>query len=133
MYMNKQLGIGGGIIVLIFVLGFLLFRPGPAAPPKTQEQMPALPGTVVTLTSEGFSPAELTVKVGETVTFRTENGKTFWPASNPHPSHTIYPEFDPKAPVPANGSWSMTPTRVGDWLYHDHLAPYYTGTIHVTE
>ncbi len=100
-----------------------------------------LPGTteipegahVVTLTKDGFSPSQLSIEVGETVAFRTENGDLFWPASNLHPSHTIYSEFDPRGPVEPSHAWSFTFTKIGAWKYHDHLAPYYTGVITVTE
>lgn len=88
---------------------------------------------VVTLTEDGFVPSELSIKVGETVAFRSENGDLFWPASNLHPSHGIYPEFDPLGPVQPNAVWSFTFTQVGAWKYHDHLAPYYTGVVTVTE
>lgn len=88
---------------------------------------------VVTLSKDGFSPSELFVRVGETVAFRSVTGDLFWPASNLHPSHLMYPEFDPEEPVEPDAVWSFTFTKVGEWKYHDHLAPYYTGVITVTE
>lgn len=89
--------------------------------------------TVVTLTEDGFVPSELTISKGTTVAFVSETGKLFWPASNLHPSHTIYPEFDPLLPVKPDAAWSFTFENAGEWKYHDHLAPYYTGVITVTE
>lgn len=88
---------------------------------------------VIMLTKDGFSPSEITIKKGETVAFRTENGKLFWPASNLHPSHLLYPEFDPKQPIEPEATWSFTFEKPGTWQFHDHLAPYFTGTITVTE
>jgi plastocyanin len=88
---------------------------------------------VITLTSDGFTPAELTIARGETVTFRTTTGKRFWPASNLHPSHLEYADFDPRQPIEPDGAWSFTFDKPGVWRMHDHLAPYYTGTITVTE
>lgn len=87
----------------------------------------------IRLTANGFVPAESTIKAGETVTFVTDLGKQFWPASNLHPTHLLYPEFDPKQPIAPNASWSFTFTKAGSWKFHDHLAPYYTGTINVSE
>lgn len=86
-------------------------------------------GLVITLTEDGFSPSEARMKVGETVIFKTTTGKMFWPASNAHPSHGIYPEFDPLQPVSPEAQWSFSPQKAGEWRYHDHLAPYYTGTL----
>jgi len=88
--------------------------------------------TVITLTKDGFVPSKITIPAGTTVAFVTENGKIYWPASNLHPSHALYPEFDPLMPVQPDEAWSFTFTKAGEWLYHDHLAPYYTGTITVT-
>lgn len=88
---------------------------------------------VITLTENGFMPEELIMLVGSTVKFVTKRPKPFWPASNLHPSHTIYPEFDPQNPVDSGASWSFQFKKTGTWKYHDHLAPYYTGTIMVED
>lgn len=87
----------------------------------------------VTLTNNGFSPDSITVHKGETVTFKTKRGVSFWPASNTHPSHGIYPEFDPKRALSSDESWSFTFTKPGRWGYHDHLTPSMTGTVIVLE
>lgn len=88
-------------------------------------------GTTITLTENGFTPEELTIRAGDTVKFVSTTGDFFWPASNPHPTHTIYPAFDPQKPIAPDSSWSFTFTEAGTWHYHDHLAPYFTGTITV--
>lgn len=83
----------------------------------------------VTYTETGFSPATLTIKNGDTVTFKNNSARTFWPASNDHPSHTIYPEFDPKQTIAAGSSWSFTFTKTGSWKYHDHRAANLGGVV----
>lgn len=88
---------------------------------------------VVTLTTDGFQPDRLSIPIGATVAFRSTTGDMFWPASNLHPSHLIYPEFDPQKPIQQNAVWTFTFTKAGEWEFHDHLAPYYTGVITVTE
>ena len=55
--------------------------------------------------------------------------ESFWPASNIHPTHMIYPEFDAKRPVASGKDWSFTFTKKGTWRYHDHLNPEATGTV----
>ena len=85
----------------------------------------------ITYTETGFSPADLTIKTGETIVFKNNSARAFWPASNDHPSHTIYPEFDPKKTIAAGESWSFTFTKVGSWKYHDHRAANLGGTITV--
>jgi len=123
---NQKLVIGALIVLAVIALGIFSSH-------KPDASAPVIGGTTITLTEDGFLPAELQVKVGETVTFVSKLGKPFWPASHPHPSHTIFPEFDPKQAVAADGTWEFTATKVGTWGYHDHLAPYYTGTLIITE
>lgn len=75
----------------------------------------------VVLTSEGFTPRSLTVKVGDEVVFKSQKGVEFWPASNQHPIHAAYPAFDSKMPIQSDALWSFQFTQVGTWAYHDHL------------
>jgi len=87
----------------------------------------------IELREEGFYPEELRIQKGDTVIFSTTRGAPFWPASNLHPSHTIYPEFDPKEPIDPGKAWSFRFNKVGNWKYHDHLAPLFRGEIMVSE
>lgn len=87
----------------------------------------------IVLTQNGFQPSELTIVVGDTVTFKNKTGKAFWPASDTHPTHTAYPDFDPKKPVEANDTWSFTFTESGVYGFHDHLYSTYEGTIYVQD
>lgn len=87
----------------------------------------------IVLGSDGFKPDDITIKLGDTVEFSSENGKPYWPASNLHPSHRTYSEFDPKQPIEPEDTWSFTFDKVGEWKFHEHLAPYWVGIIKVTE
>jgi len=83
----------------------------------------------IELREDGFHPQELTITEGDTVTFRTIRGVSFWPASNLHPTHDVFAEFDPEEPIGQNHSWSFTFNNPGVWKYHDHLSPRTMGTI----
>lgn len=87
---------------------------------------------VIVLKADGFHPAKLTIKEGETVTFTTTTGKPFWPASNVHPTHTAFPAFDPKQPIPPDQSWSFTFDKMGRYGFHDHIESTFEGEILVT-
>ncbi len=78
-----------------------------------------------------YEPQDLEVHVGEEVEFRNTGKEDKWPASNIHPTHGIYPEFDPKRKLAAGESWKFKVERPGEWRYHDHLSPDITGTITV--
>lgn len=80
-----------------------------------------------------FTPSTLDIKAGDVVIFKNESSKSFRPASGPHPSHTNYPEFDPKKEIPAGGSWQFTFEKTGSWPFHDHLNSSVFGKINVTK
>ncbi len=84
---------------------------------------------VVTYTDSGFSPLSVTIKKGDTVTFKNDSTRGFWPASDDHPSHLRYSAFDPKQTVAAGGSWSFKFDQVGTWAYHDHRSASKVGTV----
>jgi plastocyanin len=91
----------------------------------------------VTYTDNGFSPSVLTVKPGTTVVFENKTSNQFWPASDPHPTHTAYPgqgncngqAFDPCAALAPGTTWALLFDKSGNWGYHNHLNPSHEGTI----
>lgn len=86
---------------------------------------------VVRCTDEGFSPSTITVHAGEAVRWEG-GGEACWPASNPHPTHEGYPGFDASKPLAEGDAWTFAIEKPGHWPYHDHLRPWFTGTV-VTE
>lgn len=88
---------------------------------------------VIVYDGTSFTPAALTVNLGDTVTFENRSNKAFWPASNLHPSHLIWSDFDPKKPYAQGTSWSFTFTQQGSWGYHDHITPTLGGTVIVRD
>lgn len=83
----------------------------------------------VTYDGTSFSPASVTIKNGDVVVFKNASSDSFRPASDPHPTHTNYPEFDAKQPIAAGGTYQFKFTKSGTWGYHNHLNPSATGTI----
>lgn len=84
---------------------------------------------VITLTEHGFSPSSVRVPTGTRMVFRTRTDRPFWPASNFHPSHLLYPAFDPASPVAPQDEWEFTFDRVGTWGFHNHLRASQQGTV----
>jgi plastocyanin len=115
--MKKRIALGL-VIVMIGSAGFLFWYTS---------------GTTHTIirTTEGYEPNELTIAKGDTVQFINQSGDFHWPASDLHPTHGIYPEFDPRRPVAADEAWSFRFTQVGEWKFHDHLHANEIGTITV--
>lgn len=92
------------------------------------------PKTVaITYGPDGFSPAEVTVKKGDTVTWTNQGGGGMWVASAPHPGHTGYDGTDrathcaagyagakPFDQCAIGSSFSFTFDKAGTWPYHNH-------------
>jgi hypothetical protein len=85
----------------------------------------------VILTETGYEPKDLTINLYDEVVFRTVRGFPHWPASNLHPTHNLYPAFDPRTPVPADEEWSFQFTQAGVWPFHDHLNSTHAGSVTV--
>lgn len=99
---------------------------------------------VISYTEEGYAPANVTIKKGDTVRFvNNATSQETWPASAVHPTHTVYPEksasdclgssFDACRGLKAGESWEFTFNSAGEWRFHDHMHPSQTGTVIVTE
>ncbi len=86
---------------------------------------------IIRMTENGFEPKEITLEIGHEVLFINNDNVDRWPASNFHPTHTIYSEFDPQRPIPPGESWQFVFQKPGTWRMHDHLIPHMTGTVTV--
>ncbi len=115
------------IVCGLALVGFLLYRK--QAMPSNQVSVALGATHTINLTKQGFVPDEIAIHQGDTVIFTTTAGKAFWPASNLHPTHAIYPEFDPKREIKPGDSWSFVFNKPGTWYFHDHLSPTNTGSI----
>lgn len=106
-----------------------------------ETEQPTTPAeNIIEITSSGFNPNSLTIKTGEKVTFVNKDSRQHWPATNVHPTHTLYPGssiskcpsdtiFDACKGLSKDESWSFTFNNAGSWDYHDHLNPGLGGTI----
>lgn len=87
----------------------------------------------IVMQDELYEPQDVKIARCTKVTFTNTAKDSRWPASNIHPTHGIYPEFDPKEPVEPGSQWSFVFDKVGNWRYHDHLVPSIRGAITVSE
>jgi plastocyanin len=110
-------------------------NPTVSASPTVSPTVSTTPSTAqaltITIDDTSFTPAELTVDVGDTVTFVNNGQGAHWPASDPHPTHTNLPEFDAKRGLATGETYTVTFTKTGAWSYHDHLNPQMKGTVTV--
>lgn len=112
-----------GVVVVLVSLNTRAYSEAGATDMRGQSRVS------IVLTDAGFQPDRIIVGVGTTIVFTTTREKPFWPGSNPHPSHTLYPEFDSKKTIPAHASWEFAAEKPGVWGYHDHIRSYFTGVV----
>ena len=110
----------------------------------------------IEITSSGFSPSQLSINQGDSVTWINKDSEPHWPASGMHPTHTRYSgasydepgsfagslacksegnpkdgAFDPCKSIAPGESWTFTFEQIGSWGFHDHLDSSYFGKITV--
>lgn len=135
--MNKYLTVYAIIGVIVVLAGVLVLgRNGSATESTQQEQLvntckEVVGEVVILMKNEVYEPQDVQIKKCTKVIFKNADTKSHWPASNIHPTHGIYPEFDPKEPVDPGKEWSFVFDKVGQWRYHDHLFPVVRGVIEV--
>ena len=118
------------LLVPIAIFGsFLLYGCSESSTPRTK----AREDFVIEYGDGSYVPAELTVERGQKVTFVNKSAVNMWPASDVHPVHFDYPEFDARREIGPGQSWSFVFDRIGSWQFHDHLRSEIKGEIVVVE
>jgi plastocyanin len=120
-----------GVVIVAIVTLLFVFKGSPNT--QAKETTTNQSEVTVLMKKDIFEPEVITIKKGTKVIFKNVDSIKRWPASDLHPTHGIYPEFDPLQPVEVNSDWSFIFNKVGQWKYHDHLSPYIRGIIKVSE
>ena len=103
---------------------------GQSQPTKTSSTADAKTYNI-SYTDSCFDPETTTINQGDTVVFTNNSSTKMWPASDNHPSHTKYPEFDAEKSIPEGETYSFTFDKSGTWGMHDHNKSSCEGTITV--
>jgi plastocyanin len=85
----------------------------------------ATSAATITITSNGVSPSQVSVGVGQAVTFINNDTRSHEIASNPHPVHGSCPSIEAGLGVIAAGQTKMTHGfgNTGACGFHDHQDP----------
>ena len=114
--------------------------PTPTPPPAPSAPMDA----TIPYNGDSFSPKEVLIRKGGTVTWVTASGGQMWVASAQHPSHTVYSGTSRQEHCPdtsgtafdqcaGGNNYTFTFDKVGTWNYHDHLNATAFGSVTVVE
>lgn len=163
--MNKNIIITIVVIAVVVISGYFLFstnqkpitttinqesnqnqqqnETNTAESPQNNEQIQTGKNYEVIYSDSGYSPSKITIKLGDTVTFKNQSSFGMWTSSAMHPTHIIYsgtslsehcPDaqnitFDECASAQPGESWSFTFNKVGTWRYHNHVQSSDFGTV----
>jgi len=144
--MNKKTTIG--VILLLVVVAavgvWVYFATKPAdaehnddhthseANAHNNDSNTATASATITANDDGFSPATVTVKKGQSVKVVNKSSSDIEFSSADHPTHLQDPELNMDTLKPGEEG-TVTPENVGTHGYHDHLNSGHTGKIVVTE
>lgn len=134
------------IIVIVWLFGFRSqsqkssVSPTPAGqiqvPQATQtatvsapQKTPGLIGVRVSILKTGFSPKEVKIVKGSSVTWINTDIKNHEVRSNPHPIHTDYPPLNTIEVLKPGEEKSLVFSNSGTYSYHDHLNPSNTAKV----
>jgi len=80
-------------------------------------------GATVTITAAGVSPSQVSITVGQSVTFVNNDSRAHEMASDPHPTHGTCPGIESGIGTLAAGQTKLTQgfATAGTCGYHDHL------------
>jgi plastocyanin len=100
----------------------------PAGSPQSE-----FPTVAVDMRPGLFEPTTISIKKEQKVCWVNNDTVDRWPASNIHPTHEIYSEFDPQRGLDPGETWCFVFDKPGIWKFHDHLLPELVGTVTVEE
>ncbi len=134
------------VILVVIVLGAWFFMKSqnnqvtPATPTTTNPVVPSVSSgsatsenqveeNTVVVTTDGFSPKEIRIKAGGTVTWVNNDSVDHQVNSAPHPAHTDYPPLNTVGLLKPGEKKSLSFPATGTYKYHNHLNPSLFGSV----
>jgi plastocyanin len=122
---QPKYGIPIAVVASLLILGAirLIFGNQPSG-----EVALDLPQATVTITTNGFLPAQLQVKPGTTVSWVNNTSMEQAVGAIPYPSHTTLPQLV-SGSINPHTSYSFVFNQMGTWHYEDDQNPMLNGTV----
>lgn len=132
--MNKKkltalLIIAAAAIIGIIAIIILMIRSN--NPPVSGDEKPQV--AYISITDQGFVPAELKITRGMSVVWRNETTAPHQIASNPYPERSDLPGLNAQNHLLPQSEYSYTFAETGTFGYHDYLNPTINGMVTVVE
>ena len=126
---KSKLKIIGIVLALLLVLALIVFFTVQSHTKKTASTTKANYKTssvseagLVTISKDGFSPATLKIKKGQSVEWTNKDDALHQIAADPHPTHSSIPELF-SDPLNKGESYAFTFDTSGSFTYHDEMNP----------
>jgi amicyanin len=126
-HMKKVFALLSLILVAALVSGCTQQNTGQNTNPAGDGNTNQASNTVV-IKNFAFSPQEIRIKVGDTVTWINEDSAPHIVASDPHPTHTDLPGLESSS-MATGQSYTFQFTKAGTFGYHCHIHPSMKGTV----
>lgn len=134
--MNTKIILGATAVLAVAAVIVFVGKPGKNLyQPPTQPESPIPAGSAtapetksVALTSSGFGPQSLTVKVGTKVVWTNRSGTAATVNSASHPTHLVYPLLN-LGNFGNGDTLSLVFDKPGTYKYHNHLNAGQTGMV----
>ena len=110
-------------VVVVTLLGLGIYTLVKNTGKKSPKQL-AKQQAEVSITSNGFIPATITVAKGTTVTWKNADNARHQVASEPYPSHSKPEDLFAIEPLATGDTYSYTFNEAGTYNYLDQLNPY---------
>lgn len=131
------------MVLQAIVLLILITSRGVVGMPATAHESEEENTLVVHMEENSFTPQQIEITTGTKVIFENTSATPHWPASDIHPTHTLYPGsgiekcgtdqaatiFDACGPIPPGEIYAFTFQEEGTWRFHDHLAAQIVGKV----
>ncbi len=132
---NKKRLFVAVLFLLVLLTTVLLIRDQQPATPTDQEASElARKTSLISITSNGFEPATVTIKKGQAVEWTNNDEAQHQIASDPHPTDDALPNLNDNIPLDSGDSFSYVFDKTGTYTYHDELNPLkFNGTVIVEE
>jgi plastocyanin len=112
------------LFLVVVALGAYTFSPNSKSNTPLASSATIPPAAQVSISTSGFSPATVSVSVGQAVTWtNTDNGQ-HTVSSDPYPTDNALANFNSKQDLSANDRFSFVFNKPGTYTYHDDNNPY---------
>jgi len=134
MHVNNKVIVGlliAAVLIVIAAVAYVVMMLPGVQQTSTTGKAEKGPITIV-YTDNGFQSPTYKVAKGEVVTVTNKSTGDLQFSSGNHPTHLEEPELNMNVLAPGESA-KFTPTKIGTWIFHDHLHSERTGTLRVTE